>query len=81
MEGALALTRPPRSANLDDTMRAAAFEPLRPSRSALLALAAAAAAGCGDATWLIVDVALGPNATKKVKFVWETSAAGKVAGL
>lgn len=28
-----------------------------------------------------VELALGPNATKKVKFVWETSAAGKVAGL
>lgn len=28
-----------------------------------------------------VDVALAPNATKKVKFVWETSAASKVAGL
>lgn len=28
-----------------------------------------------------LEVALPPNATKKVKFVWEVSAAGKVAGL
>ena len=28
-----------------------------------------------------MEIALGPNATKKVKFVWEVSAASKVAGL